>query len=100
MILTALAVAAILFGSAEWIRADAESQMRQSTVENWNTINGDAAEFYFSASGDTLKVFAAEPLRGVDADSVACYFAHEQTALLTKIGFRKVCISGRCEVVR
>jgi len=102
VILTALAVAAILFGSAEWIRADAESQMRQSTVENWNAINGESADFYFSASGGTLKVFPVdvEEYRGPLGDSLACYFAHERTKELQDVGFRRVCVSDRCEAIR
>lgn len=74
-LLTALAVAIVMFGSAKWIQADADSRLREYTLDNWNIL---VADYYFSASGETLNLFPVEPLRDVEADSAASYFAHEE----------------------
>jgi hypothetical protein len=93
-LLTALTIAIVTFGAAKWIQTDTDSRLRNCTVENWNIL---AADYYFSANGDTLNIFPVEPLRDVEADSAASYFAHEKSRTLKNLGFKQVQVADRIE---
>jgi hypothetical protein len=87
------------FGTSWWIRLDADSHMRQRTVEDWNMQAGEHGELYFTATGwqSRTLVIHGDPNKFNGPLGVALTDAVVHSDLDAKIkalGFREIELNG------